>query len=101
MDGLDRVSFLGARRPKHFRLRTLTLQPSEAFDYHRADWADTVVVVERGELEVECRGGERAWFPEGAILVFAGLALRRLRNAGSGSLVLSALSRVRSPGQPH
>jgi hypothetical protein len=57
---------------------------------------DTPVVVERGELEIEYRSGARAWFREGAILVFAGLTLRRLRNSTSRPLVLSALSRIRT-----
>jgi hypothetical protein len=96
MDGPDRISLLGAECPKNFRLRTLTLQPRDAIDHQRADWVDTLVVVERGELEIECRSGARAWFPEGAVLVFAGLALRRLRNSSSGPLVLSALSRIRT-----
>jgi hypothetical protein len=93
MDDPDRISLLGARCPKDFRLRTLTLRPHDAIDYQRADWADTLVVVERGELEIECHGGTRARFQEGATVVFTGLALRRLRNSGSGPLVLSALSR--------
>jgi hypothetical protein len=96
VDGADRISLLGARRPKRFRLRTLILQPLDAIDYHPADWLGTFVVVERGELEVECRRGGRARFREGAVLVFAGLALQRLRNASRLPLVLSALSRIRS-----
>lgn len=95
MDGPDRISFLGARCPNGFRSRTLTLRPRSAIDYRPADWADALVVVERGELEVECRTGVRARFGEGAILAFAGLALRRLRNPSSRPLVLSALSRIR------
>jgi hypothetical protein len=95
MADAESVSFLGVPCPKGFRLRTLTLQAWDAMDYVRADWVDTVVVVERGELEVECRSGARALFHEGASLVFSGLGLRRLRNAGNAPLVLSALSRIR------
>ena len=96
MDDPDRISFLGARCPKNFRLRTLTLPQGDALDYQRADWVDTLIVVERGELDIECRSGARATFREGAIVVFAGLAVRRLRNSGSSPLVLSAWSRGRS-----
>jgi hypothetical protein len=96
MDGPDRISFLGARCPKDFRLHTLTLHPRNSIDYRPADWDDALVVVERGELEVECRSGARARFEEGAILAFATLAVRRLRNPSSKPLVLSILSRVRS-----
>jgi hypothetical protein len=95
MDGPDRISFLGGRCPANFQLRTVILQAGDALDYRRADWVDTLVVVERGELEIECRGGERALFLAGAVLVFAGLAPRRLRNPGGVPLVLSVLSRTR------
>jgi hypothetical protein len=96
MDGPERISFLGSRCPKDFRLRTLALQPRAAIVYQPADWADTLVVVERGELEIESRTGARARFGEGAILAFTGLALRRLRNPAGRPLVLSMLSRIRS-----
>jgi hypothetical protein len=95
MDGPARLSFLGARCPKDFRLHTVTL-PLGTIDYRRADWADALVVVERGELEIECQGGARARFDEGAILAFATLAVQRLRNPSTRPLVLSTLSRVRS-----
>jgi hypothetical protein len=95
MDGSDRISFLGARCPTGFRLRTLTLLSRGAVSYRPAEWAGALVIVERGELEVECRGGARARFDEGAILAFSGLPVRRLRNPGSGPLVLSTLSRLR------
>ena len=94
-DDHDRVSFLGARLPADFRLRTVALRPRAAIDYDPADWADALVVVERGELEVECRSGQRARFAAGAVLVVAGLSVRRLRNAGGGLLLISAVSRVR------
>jgi hypothetical protein len=90
----DRISFLGAQCPANVRLRTVTLGPSATLDCDRADWADTLVIVERGELEIECRSGARARFAEGAILVFTGLRLRRLRNSGSETLMISALSRA-------
>ena len=92
MDGPERISFVGARCPMGFRLRTLTLLSRGAVNDRPADWAGALVIVERGELEVECRGGARARFGEEAILAFSGLTVRRLRNPGSGPLVLSTLS---------
>ena len=92
-DGTGDLSFTGRRCPAQFQLRTLTLQPADAIDFRPADWADAVVVVERGELQIECRTGQRATFPQGAVLVFDGIPLRRLGNAGRSPLVLSALSR--------
>lgn len=98
-DGPERISFIGGRCPENFRVRTLGLGPGDAIDYRRADWAGALVVVERGEIEVECSDGVRVRFAEGAVLAFAGLTPRRLRNAGSGVLVLSALTRDPSAGR--
>jgi len=89
----DRISFLGTACPRSFRLRTLTLRPDEVLEYRQDDWADTFVVVERGELELRCRGGTWARFGAGAMLTLAELGVLRLRNAGTEPLVLSALSR--------
>lgn len=96
-DARDWLSFLGTCPPRSFRLRTVTVLPGEAIGYRPADWVDTLVVVEVGELEVECRSGTRASFPEGAILVFTELEPSSLRNGGTGPLVLSALSRIITP----
>jgi hypothetical protein len=95
MNEPDRISFLGRQCPENFRLSRVILQPRETLECRAADWADALIVVERGELEVELRSGTRAWFGEGAILVLAGLSVRRLRNSGRVPLVLSALSRDR------
>ena len=78
-----------------FRQRILTLAPLETIEYRRLDWADTFVVVERGNLEIECDSGTRAWFGAGAMLAFADLNLKYLRNTGCDQLVLRALSRIR------
>lgn len=90
----ERISFLGRRCPDGLRLRTVVLPPGDALDYVAVDWTDSVVVVERGELGIECCSGACARFAEGAILVLSGLALRRLVNAGRTPLVLTALSRT-------
>lgn len=94
MDGADAGRFGVERRLRGFRVRTLALGPGDAHEYRPAEWADALVIVERGELEVECRSGMRARFREGAVLAFAGLPLQRLRNAGSGPLVLRAFARA-------
>jgi len=96
-DGRDQFSFLGACLPESFRLRTLTVPPGTSIDYRPVDWLDTLVVVEVGELEVECRSGTCTSFQEGAVLSFAQLEPRHLRNGGSGPLVLSAISRIITP----
>lgn len=93
MDGADPISFFGSQCARSAVVRALILQPHDAIDYNEADWIDTLVIVERGELEVECRTGRRAVFGEGAVLAFVGLSVRRLRNARDRPLMLSAVSR--------
>jgi hypothetical protein len=91
---MDRLSFLGARCPANMRLRTLTMPPGDAIDYRPGEWLDTMVIVECGELEVECASGRRHRFAAGSIVVLESVPLRRLRNPGREPLVLSALSRA-------
>jgi hypothetical protein len=69
------------------------VRPGEALDVRRADWADTLVVVERGDLDVECHDGTHTRFPRGAVLVLDAPEPRRLRGVSDGLLVLSAVSR--------
>jgi quercetin dioxygenase-like cupin family protein len=94
MDSNDPLSFLGRNLPGSFVLKILTLQPGDEEPYRDADWADTIVIVERGELELECNAGGHRRFQRGAILWFAGLSLRTLRNCGHEPVVLTAVSRA-------
>jgi len=89
------VSFLGRGCPPNVRRRTVVVSPGEALEVRRADWIDTLVVVELGELDVECHDGTRARFGAGAILALDTPEPRRLRAATDTPLVLSALSRRR------
>lgn len=72
---------------------TVRIDPGAAADYTAADWADALVVVERGELEVECCSGQRARFAAGAVLTLVGLPVRRLYNPCSEPLVLALAAR--------
>ena len=90
------VSFLGRGCPSNVRRRTIVVSPGEALEVRRADWVDTLVVVEFGELDVECHDGTRARFGAGAILALDTPEPRRLRAATDTPLVLSALSRRRA-----
>lgn len=75
--------------------RTLILPPGEVHEVVAADWADTLLVVERGELDVECRSGRRARFAAGAVLTLAQLPVRRLHSCGPEPLALCAVTRRR------
>jgi len=78
------------------RLRrwTRTLSPGESRSFLTAEWADALVVVEHGELEIECGSGRCARFPSGSVLTFAGLPIRYLHNRSTTPVVLSAVTRT-------
>jgi len=53
----DRLSFLGRRLPSAFEVKVIALAPGRERTYDEADWRDALVVVEGGEIELECVGG--------------------------------------------
>ena len=65
--------------------------------FDETDWQDAIVLVERGEIEVEHLDGRRHLFERGDVLSFRGLPLRSLHNRGTLRAVLTAVSR-REPG---
>lgn len=75
------------------QFRTVILLPKQSIRYLRENWADTMVIVERGTLELECSRSVRARFGPGSVLTFAALEPRRLLNTGTTPLVLNALTR--------
>jgi quercetin dioxygenase-like cupin family protein len=92
-----RPSFLGSRPSSPFERWTVTLEPGDALPYVEADWHDAVVVVEAGEIELECMGGGRQRFVAGDVLCLSGLPLRTLRNPWPEPAVLVAVARRRRP----
>jgi hypothetical protein len=56
-------------------------------------WRGALVVVERGELELECLDGRRERFGRGDVLCLTGVRLRALRNPGHRAVLLVAVSR--------
>lgn len=79
--------------PPAFRRRVVSIEPRGEVPYVAADWDDALVVVERGELEVEGRCGGRRRFVRGDVLWLAGLPLTLLRNPGAEPAVIAAVSR--------
>ncbi|QBI19572.1 hypothetical protein ER308_08420 [Egibacter rhizosphaerae] len=65
-------------------------QPTEA-----ADWGGSLVVVERGRLEVDCEAGGRRTFRADDLLVLGWLPLRAVRNPGHVPTRLVAVRRRR------
>ncbi len=80
--------------PEGFELRVVAVPPGERRRYEEGEWRDALVVVERGEIALECNAGGRRCFEAGTVLWFDGLPLRSLHNPGSETVVLSAMSRA-------
>jgi hypothetical protein len=76
----------------------ITLAPRTSRLFDTADWADALVVLECGELELEALSGCRVRLQPGAIFWLAGLPLRCLHNPGQEPTVLVAISRRTSAG---
>jgi hypothetical protein len=81
----------GDRAP--FVLRAVLVAPGCERAYDEREWRDALVVVGRGEIELEWLGGARHRFGRGAFLCLSGLRLRVLRNRGGDPALLVAVSR--------
>jgi hypothetical protein len=93
-DDADPIALtVAGNRAPHVHTSMLTLEPGTAIDYRKVGWPGALVIVEQGDLEIECTSGARAHFPAGSVLTFEGLDLRSLRNTGHCCLILHALSR--------
>jgi len=91
--GRDPLSFLGRPLPPAFELRMVVVAPGRDRIYEEAEWLDAIVVVERGEIELQCLGGSRRCFRRGDVLWLSGLRLCALRNPGREPAVLVAVRR--------
>jgi hypothetical protein len=78
--------------PAFDRLR-VTLEPGDARLTEPTEWADCLVMVERGTVEVECEGGGRRSFAAGDLLALECLPVRALRNRGPEVVRLLAVRR--------
>ena len=92
----DRISFLDGGPPEGFDMRLISVDPGATRPFREEDWQDSLVVLERGELDITCvRGGCRR-FHEGAVMWLAGLPLVALHNPGREPVLIAAVSRRRS-----
>lgn len=85
---LDRL----ARDLLHFRSHVIELAPGEELDVDAGRWRDVLVLLESGEVELECAAGERSRFPAGAVLCLRP-SVRFLRGSGCEPARLIAISR--------
>ena len=77
-----------------FARRQVVLNPGDRRPYDQDEWDDALVIVKRGEVDLECRSGGRLRFIAGDMLWLTGLPLRALRNPGPEPAVLVAISRA-------
>lgn len=84
---------LGTFVPPAFERRVITIAPGTARPYAEDEWRGALVVIETGDVDLECTAGGRRTFGPGDMLWFDGLSLRALRNRGDQSAVLVAISR--------
>jgi hypothetical protein len=87
------LSFLGRRLPPSLERRVVVLEPGHPWAYDAAEWQGAIVVVEHGQIELECLDGSRHCFGRGAVLWLDRLPLRALHSRGHTSAVLVAVSR--------
>ncbi len=87
------VTFRDRSLGSSFRRRVVTIAPGRARLYDAAEWRGALVVVEQGEVHIECRAGRVRPFAQGAVLCLTGLALRALHNRGPQPAVLVAVWR--------
>jgi hypothetical protein len=96
----DRISFLHRRLSSTFAKHVVTLDPGTSRPYLAAEWRDALVVVEAGEVVLECHDGGRRSFAAGAVIWLADLGLVALHNDGPIPAVLVAVSRRHPPPTP-
>jgi hypothetical protein len=97
MDDDGPLSFLCRPLGPSFEKTVVTVAPGGSRPYDAAEWHGALVVVERGEIDVEGAAGGHRRFGRGAILWLSGLGLRALHNRGAEPAVLVAVSRRPSP----
>jgi hypothetical protein len=89
------LTFLGRPVPPAFERREIPLAAGTARAYVEGEWRGALVVVERGEIELEWLGGGRWRVTRGDVLWLVGLRLRALHNPGAEPALLVAISRRR------
>jgi hypothetical protein len=80
--------------PAGFSRRVFRVAPGLELGLDANDLPDAIVVVEEGELELECCAGTRRRFGRGSMVPIARLPVARARSVGPGPLVLVAVSRA-------
>jgi hypothetical protein len=80
--------------PEGFSRSVFRVAPGLELDVEPGGIPDAIMVVEQGELELECRSGTRRRFECGSMIPLGRLPAARFRSVGPGPLVLVAVSRA-------
>lgn len=88
-----RLDLLGRSVPAAFELRVHAIPAGCGHSVDRADWADVLVEVVQGMIQLELADGQRLHFDSGDVLWVQGLGVRVLRNRGPRPAVLAAIRR--------
>jgi hypothetical protein len=86
-----------------FERRLVRLEPRCELLYNASEWADELVIVVCGSLELEGRTGRRWAFQKGSIVWLQELPLRAIHNPTDATTILMAVSRpisCRPPTRP-
>ena len=75
--------------------RRLVLDAGETLLVEPPDWADTLVVVVSGEVELTCASGRCVRLRADAVLTLDGMPARTLHNPGPGQLIMHLVCRDR------
>jgi hypothetical protein len=97
-DGAEPV--IPARLAAGFERWTVTVAAGADRPTSSDEWAGALVVIERGAIEVVCRGGAHRAFGCGSYLSLSWLPVVCLRNPGPGDAVVVAYRRVERPKAP-
>ncbi|QFU90055.1 Glyoxalase-like domain protein [Amycolatopsis sp. YIM 10] len=81
-----------------FRRRKVVIPPGGRRCFDEDEWADALVCVESGVVELVCSTGEAPRYGRGALLWLTGLPVEVLCNPGRVDAVVHAVSRFRFEG---
>jgi len=104
--GAPLAAVLGRPLPPPFGRWEVTVPTGATLPYDPAAWHGALVVVVRGEVELEAADGHRVRFGAGGVLTLSGLSLRAVHSVGPDACVLLAVARrsgaaARCTGPPY
>ena len=87
------IAFLGSPLPRWVNRTAVTIEPGGTRPYAEAEWLDALVIVEQGEVVLECTRSGFTTFRAGDVLWLVDVPIRRMHNHGNEPAVIVAISR--------